>query len=243
MELIPSAGDSALDVGARDGYLSLLLAERFRRVTALDLNQPKIEHERVVCVKGNITSLEYPDDFFDVVLCAEVLEHIPPLVLEKACSELLRVTKNYLVIGVPYRQDIRLGRTTCYSCGNKNPPWGHVNTFDERRLMHLFEEMKAEKIAFSGTCSGTTNFLSCWLMDLAGNPYGEYTQNEPCIHCGAKLVPPPARNLLQKVFTRCAVQVNNVHSVINHMHPNWIHIVFSKPNKKCAVSDLECAIA
>ena len=39
-------------------------------------------------------------------------------------------------------------------------------------------------------------------MDLASNPYGIYSQEEPCIHCGAKLKPPPQRNLFQKVVTK-----------------------------------------
>jgi hypothetical protein len=70
--------------------------------------------------------LGFADDFFDFVLCAEVLEHIPTASLSRACSELGRVSKHYVLIGVPYRQDIRVGRTTCWSCRKKNPPWGHI---------------------------------------------------------------------------------------------------------------------
>ena len=40
MRLISSKGQSALDVGARDGHFSELLAERFESVTALDLENP-----------------------------------------------------------------------------------------------------------------------------------------------------------------------------------------------------------
>ena len=37
--------------------------------------------------------------------------------------------------------------------------------------------------------------LSTLLLDLAGNPFGTYDQEEPCIHCGAKLKPPPRRSI------------------------------------------------
>src|SRR5690242_8354774 len=99
-ELMPDGFQTALGAGARDGYLSVLLAQRGASVTALDLYPPRLDHPSITCVKGNICALEYPDDTFDLVLCTEVLEHIPPALLSKACSELARVSRKYLVIGV-----------------------------------------------------------------------------------------------------------------------------------------------
>lgn len=42
--LLPARGTYALDIGARDCYLALKLAERFDRVVALDLAKPEIDH-------------------------------------------------------------------------------------------------------------------------------------------------------------------------------------------------------
>jgi hypothetical protein len=225
LRLIPSSGNIALDMGARDGHFSKLLAEKFNSVVALDLEVPSIKHSRIRCVKGDVLSLNFDDAYFDFVFCAEVLEHIPPLALKKACLELARVSKDYLLIGVPYKQDIRVGRTTCYSCGGKNPPWGHVNTFDENRLKQLFPQYGIEKISFVGKSNATTNLLSTFLMDLAGNPYGTYDQDEPCIHCGKKLVPPPNRTLFKKVITKSAFYAKKLSYCT---HSNWIHVLFRK---------------
>jgi len=211
IQAIASPGQNSLDIGARDGHFSRLLAEKFHQnVTALDLEKPKIEHQDIHCVKGDATNLEFGDNSFEIVFCAEVLEHIPPHMLEKVCSELSRVTKNFLIIGVPYKQDIRVGRTTCYSCGKKNPPWGHVNRFDKNRLSELFPSLTINKVSFVSETTESTNFLSTYLMDLAGNPYGTYIQDEACIHCGKELKKPPARNLLQKVFTKAAFIIKNI---------------------------------
>jgi hypothetical protein len=228
IRLLPAGGEWALDAGARDGYFSFLLADRFKEVTALDLEQPTILHERIRCKKGDITNLDFHNDSMDFVFCAEVIEHIPPRLLNKACSELSRVTKDYLLIGVPYKQDTRVGRTTCYTCGKKNPPWGHVNIFDQHRLKRLFPTFQIEKLSFVGISDHATNWFSTQLMDLAGNPYGTYDQNEPCIHCGHKLKSPPERNLLQKVFTRIAFYARSVQKPFVRTHPNWIHILFKK---------------
>jgi hypothetical protein len=229
IDAIPKEGGSVLDAGARDGYLSTLLANHFEIVTALDQKKPEIRHAKIVAVQGDITSLEYPDDSFDCVMCAEVLEHIPQPLLKRACGELQRVTRRHLLIGVPYKQDIRVSRTTCYTCGKKNPPWGHVNIFDERRLKSSFPGLHAEKISHVGRTTAVTNAVSTFLMDLAGNPYGTYSQEESCVHCGARLREPPPRNLFKKVCTKAAFWLNDAQARFVQPRPIWIHMLFRKP--------------
>jgi hypothetical protein len=231
MRLAPLKGDSSLDVGARDGYLSKLLAERFDCVTALDLDKPVIDHPRVECVQGDITALLYPDASFDLVFCSEVLEHIPCQLLATACRELARVSKKYVLIGVPYKQDIRVGQTTCVTCGGINPPWGHVNSFDENQLAALFPGFATITQSFVGTSEAATNALSCWLTNLAGNPYGTYGQEEPCIHCNAKILPPGERRLWQKVATRLAFIGLHAQKPFVKPHGNWIHLLLARQSK------------
>src|SRR3990172_961698 len=231
MKLIPKNGGLAIDIGARDGYVSVLLTDYFDVVTALDLDKPSIEHEKVYCVKGDITELNFPNESFDLVFCAEVLEHIPKRQLDKACLELCRVAKNYVLIGVPYKQDIRIGRTTCYNCGKVNPPYGHVNVFEENRLTRLFHGMEVQNISFVGENYEATNYLSTCLMDLAGNPYGTYSQKESCIYCSSKLIAPSRRSYLQKAQTRLAHYINRAQKPFVNAQPNWIHILFRKQAK------------
>jgi hypothetical protein len=221
-------GECALDIGSRDGYLSSLLTKFFLRVTALDLEKPNINNPQIICVQGNVCNLPFNDNSFDLVLCTEVLEHIPSHLLNKACFEITRVCHKHVLIGVPYNQDIRLGRTTCYSCGGKNPPWGHINSFSNENLISLFPDLTVEKISFVGNSGKKTNFFSTLLMDLAGNPYGSYNQEESCIFCGSKLKAPPDRNIPKRIATRIAVLINNLQ---NHLIPssaNWIHVLFRK---------------
>jgi len=228
LRLIPNGGNAVLDIGARDGHFSKLLTEKYKSVTALDLEEPSISHQNIQCVKGDVTSLDFEDNYFDLVFCAEVLEHIPPSLLDQACSEISRVSNEYLLIGVPYKQDIRVGRTTCYSCGKKNPPWGHVNSFDEQRLAKLFPKFKVCEISFVGKTTSHTNLISSMLMDFAGNPYGTYHQEEPCMYCNKPLINPPERNLLQQISTKLAFYTNNIQKLFLQEHGNWIHILFKK---------------
>lgn len=226
VRLLPRGRRSVLDVGARDGYFSRRLTEFFAEVTALDLEKPKFEYPGIVTIAGDATGLPFPDGAFDCVFCAEVLEHIPAV--EKAARELIRVARHELIIGVPFRQDTRIGRTHCQACGKDNPPWGHVNTFDEKRLQQLFAGTAVREKSFVGHNQEATNALSSWLMDVGGNPWGTYDQEESCIYCGARMVAPADRPLLKKICSAAAVRINRAQNLFTRPHGNWIHLVLSK---------------
>jgi len=228
VSLASSKCDSVLDIGARDGSIASLLTNHFKLVIALDLEKPKIEHNAIKCVQGNLVNLQYANNTFDMVFCSEVLEHIPRKLLPKACTELERVAKRFLVIGVPFMQDTRVGRTTCLSCNKKNPPWGHVTSFNQEYLIKIFPSFQAKEISFVGKTKERTNFLSTYLMDLAGNPYGTYSQIEHCVYCGLKLKTPPERTISQKIITKIAIQLNTMQKPFIESRPNWIQILFEK---------------
>ncbi len=228
LDLIPKHGENVLDVGARDGHLSGLLADRFGSVVALDLKLPEVGDARVEAVVGDATALDYEDNAFDTVVCAEVLEHVAESQLERACNELVRVARRTIVIGVPYRQDLRYGQTICRTCNGINPPWGHLNTFDERRLRSLFASVAITRISHVGSSRQRTNSVSAALMQFAGNPYGTYEQDEVCVHCGSKLQGPAARTLVQRIATKVAYKLERVQQAFISPQANWIHLRFDK---------------
>jgi SAM-dependent methyltransferase len=228
LRLMPIAGRNALDIGAGDGYFSLLMADRFERVTALELDKPKIDHPKIHCVKGDAANMQFADGSFDLVFCAEVLDHVNPSVLQKICQEIERISNQQILIGVPYKQDLRVGRTTCYSCQGFNPPWGHVNSFNEQRCKDLFPHCKVEAISFVGVNRSKTNWLSAALMDFAGNPYGTYEQQQTCIHCGRRLIPPPRRNIVQLVATEFAFWCRKITELFSKRRGIWMHIALRK---------------
>ena len=228
MSLLPRELGAVLDIGARDGYISRRLADHAQSVTALDLELPAIDDPRITCVKGDATALEFDSGSFDLVFCAEVLEHIPGSSLEKACAEIARVSRHHVLIGVPYRQDLRLWRTTCQQCEGINPPWAHVNSFDEARLRGLFPGLTLVRQNFVGTAEPGTNAVSAWLMDRAGNPYGTYVQEEGCVHCGAKLVPRPSKTPTQSALTKLALGIRKAANLPRKSHGNWVHLLLGK---------------
>ncbi len=224
--MLPEGLRTVLDIGARDGHFSRLLTEHFERVTALDLTRPEFYWDRVETVAGDVTHLDFPDRSFDCVFCTEVLEHIPAL--QRACREIARVARWEIVIGVPFRQDLRVARTTCAVCGRISPPWGHVNRFTEERLRGLFPGWHLRAKSFVGITREATNPVSALLMDLGGNPWGTYGQEEPCIHCGNRLQRPGSRTLAARVCCSAAACLTRVQQRMTTPHGKWIHVAFSR---------------
>jgi SAM-dependent methyltransferase len=234
LRLLPRNRNSVLDVGARDDRFSKVFTGFFQEVTALDLTEPSFKYPGVATVAGDVTDLKFPDNSFDCVFCAEVLEHVWNV--DKACRELVRVARHEIVIGVPFRQDIRIGRTTCRSCGKINPPWGHVHSFNERTLGRLFPGIKIAAKSYVGSNRQVTNPLSVFLMDRAGNPWGNYSQREPCIYCGVELEPPQKTTLPGKLCSGIASRLTKMQTKFASPHPVWIHMLLSKDGSEDAQS-------
>jgi ubiquinone/menaquinone biosynthesis C-methylase UbiE len=101
LRLLPKTGGRALDIGARGGRFARMLSQYYQSVTALDLIKPPYTIPGVETVAGNVTALEFADNSFDCVFCAEVLEHVPEI--ERGCAEIQRVARRDVLIGVPFR--------------------------------------------------------------------------------------------------------------------------------------------
>lgn len=225
---ITPKGNRILEIGARDCYLSRKLRALYTEVVALDLEKPVIAEEGITPVQGDVTHLLFEDNAFDTVFCTEVLEHIPPEKLQQACEEIRRVASRYVVIGVPYRQDLRANRTRCSTCGEVNPTTGHVNRFDQEQLMGLFPGMTLLEMRLVGQGQAVTNPLSVWIYQLCGYPYGSYDQEEGCIYCGAKLIRPKIHWM---AWVGCFVArgLNQLqYKIDGSRRPLWIHLVFAQ---------------
>ena len=98
--------DSILDVGCGEGFTLNRFSENKvgKKLEGIEYNKSAIQlgqkiYPNIKIKQGNIYSLPYEDNSFDLVLCTEVLEHLEEP--KKALKELVRVSKKYLVISVP----------------------------------------------------------------------------------------------------------------------------------------------
>lgn len=134
--LIPRETRTLLDVGCGRGDLLHAIDVPFSVGT--DLAKRGIRFVRKPATVSSMLSLPFPDRSFDVVLCAETLEHLDPADLVKATAELRRIARKSLVVTVPYQEDLLAWSTKCPRCGTVFHLYGHRNVFSPERLKGLF---------------------------------------------------------------------------------------------------------
>ncbi len=102
-----AAARTVLDVGCAEGFVGQHVMSQIpgTRVFGVDLDMGALARGRTLhphfrFTVGNALGLPFASGSVDLVLCTEVLEHIPQP--EEAMKELVRVSRGYLVLSVPW---------------------------------------------------------------------------------------------------------------------------------------------
>lgn len=100
----PRATDIVLDAGCGSGRNISLLSSRVKEIVGLDFSAQmlsrvaaRVRDEKLLNVKlvpGSVTQLPFPDDTFDKVICASVLQYLDADDCRVAFREMFRVCKN-----------------------------------------------------------------------------------------------------------------------------------------------------
>ena len=179
------AGSRVLDVGCGSGR-HVTAAYRLPRAVVVGLDPAPAElrtarerlrlHDRLGAHGGGCWSLcaadglhlPFGEERFDLVICAEVLEHVSSP--KRAVSELLRVLKpgGHLVVSVPRRWPERICWTL--SPDYAGAPGGHIRIFAQSELAGLLERAGASRWRTRHAHSLHTPFW--WLKCLAGTRRG-----------------------------------------------------------------------
>ena len=96
LKALSATSRSVLVVGVGDGVVPHYLQVSGWRVTTVDI-AADLQPDQ----SGDVRTLPFTDEQFDLVLCAEVLEHLPWLDLPKALREIKRVSKIGAVLSLP----------------------------------------------------------------------------------------------------------------------------------------------
>jgi len=159
-----------LDAGCGTGIYSFSLSKRAKEINAVDISQDKINHANDINIfpnikfnRGDITNLVFPDNYFDTIICSDVLEHIKDDKI--AFSQLARILKprGRLLLTIPSNSE-----------NNKNTyrKFGHERagyTKDEISRLAKQNSMIVEK-AEGYSSSPTEKFSSFSYKFLSNKP-------------------------------------------------------------------------
>lgn len=153
----PLAGKTVLECGAGSGRISVEMARRGAKVTTLDKSPASLQLIRTLAkkkgvsmavVEGDVFTLPFADDAFDLVWSAGLLEHFSAEDQRKILVEMRRVCRHDgLVIGVvPYIEALYLfakwwaEKTGSWPYGKETPMKTMKPLFEEAGLHVLGEE-------------------------------------------------------------------------------------------------------
>lgn len=125
-------GQRCLEVGPGRGYLSNMIcwSRKFDSQYAIDIRKPQMDHwldSSITFIHQSITDMDFPDNYFDTVICMEVLEHLEDDDFHQGLAQIRRVCKNHLMMSVPYLEPLPL-------------PKYHKQRLDEARIKSLFPQ-------------------------------------------------------------------------------------------------------
>ncbi len=149
--IIPDDARTLLDVGCGNGILVNFLHEKyanqFDRICGCDRSQTSLKQVKTEKYESDIQELPFADNEFDIVTCLEVIEHLPHKVFEKALCEIERIAKKWVIISVPYDEDLDFSKVKCIKCKTEFSPFYHMHSFDESKVENLFKGSTLSNVA------------------------------------------------------------------------------------------------
>jgi methionine biosynthesis protein MetW len=163
-EKLINQGDKFLDLGCGDGDMIHLLENKFNKLYGVDVSPSRIKRAKIETKKifpnkinkfkfseSNLDkSLPFQDNFFDVITCLAVIEHVYDIF--SLVEEMHRVLKpsGYIIAEVPNiaylkrRIQLLFGKlpVTASSLNWKEVGWerGHIHYFTMKKFCWLFEQ-------------------------------------------------------------------------------------------------------
>lgn len=161
--------DRIIDVGGGEGTYSCELIKMGYNPVCVDINEDYIKKSKERGVESYVmdsTSMQFDDNYFDVVILFEVLEHVKNF--EKLLTELKRITKKKILITVPNCtgiEQLKPGFTYDHLLARD-----HVNFFTkkdlEESLSKYFENYKVEETELLPNTIGLSNWLNYIILGL-----------------------------------------------------------------------------
>ena len=220
LEMVPEGINSILDLGCGDGTLLKIFDSSLFKV-GLDISYSVLQS---VTVKKKVlacsSALPFGKNYYDIVLCTEVLEHLESEEFELTINEIQRVAKKYILITVPYKEDLKRKLTRCPICGFIFHIHLHLRNFDLSKLKKLFPNYAIMHYRLSETQEKS---FPAWLLKIR-REYGrrwEWNENALCPRCGFKNNQRPNRSLIS-IFTSLLGDLTGKRG------PKWIAVLYEK---------------
>lgn len=183
---LPADVQHVLDVGCGNGILTDQLAEQYQAI-GIDRSWSALQWVKSPHAQADVAQLPFKTQSFDGLVCMEVLEHLPLALFAKTLAEIVRVTRRYVLITVPYCEDRTAVRVGCPICSCQFHPNYHMRSFARPQVEQLLQQwpevvlLRVEGIVPIPRLQ--YQFLFRWLRQIRGRQL-PFPQSAICPQCG-----------------------------------------------------------
>lgn len=223
LSLLPKDAKTILDIGCGDGRITNEIDEK-HKVFAMDMSNEAIRYVKANRILAAITQIPFGDYCFDLSLSSEVLEHLPKDILHEAINEIQRVTEKYILISVPFMENLYANSTRCNECDNVFHVNLHFQSFSKKRLAHLFPSFSPVKFMVFGPEVEYRNNLLLFIERQLGGKWPK-VRTALCPECGSKDAGGAKGNILSWIAERLDWRLTKAYPFRKR---RWITVLYER---------------
>lgn len=184
---LPQDINSILDLGCGDGRLTNQLTRLYPNVIGIDNSSVALGYVEGERILASSTAIPFPDSSFDLVISTELIEHLEPKDYKKTILEIKRVAKDWILLGVPWKEQLAIGKAYCANCHIYFHTNYHFRCFNEAKLSRLFSpEFNKVKSKEIGTQKRYYSSLLLFIKQRLGGIWMR-TSTTVCPNCSTRL--------------------------------------------------------
>lgn len=224
MKLIPDDVESIADIGCGNGIITNELNKKYQTI-GIDSSEKALKYVKGKTLLSRVENIKLEDNSYDMVLCSEVLEHLPGKILTEGIKQLSRISRNYVLVTVPYNEVLGASNVKCPNCSSVFHVTQHVNSFTEESLVNLFSSDFAVKSVFAdGPLVRSYNSTLLKIKNWSGVYYISDNEKLYCEDCGNTSFSKQKGNLVSKA-------TNFTNRIISKKKPYWLFCLMEKKTK------------
>lgn len=184
---LPQDINSILDLGCGDGRLTNQLTRLYPNVIGIDNSSVALSYVEGEKILASSTAIPFPDSSFDLVISTELIEHLETKDYQKTILEIKRVAKDWILLGVPWKEQLAIGKAYCANCQSYFHTNYHFRCFNEAKLSRLFSpEFNKVKSREIGTQKRYYSSLLLFIKQRLGGIWMR-TSTTVCPNCSTRL--------------------------------------------------------
>ncbi len=228
IENIPPDVQSIIDIGCGNGVITNELAKKYQ-VLGVDRSKSALQFVTSQKLEASCDNIPIPSQSFDMVFSSELLEHLPDEIFQKTIQEFKRISKKYIFITVPNRENPDKLLIRCPQCKYIFNRPNHLRSFKSEDFAILFPEYKkTTEFTFGKPVRyyhpALLKLKRKWIPSNSWIPYFWIDKNNRttiCPRCNNQFIFPYK-------FHPLGFLIDSINVIISPKRPYWLMVLLEK---------------